>query len=278
MTKSHYLIFAWLLMLSACQSGNLENLLDLPESLKESSALEYTYHDRLLWTIQDAGNPNYLYAMDAKGELVKTIEIDNAENIDWEDLASDKEENVYIGDFGNNKKKRENFTIYKITKPGKATERASAEKISFTLPNTVPPQDFEAFFLYKEKFYIFSKDKKEVILVSVANKIGDQIASLVTKFKLKGKNNYITAADVSVDGKTVVLLNHDKLWKLTGFKSDNFFEANVEAMPFNHTSQKEGIVFITNNEVLISDELDDHEGGNLYHFDINSKGSKQSSK
>ncbi|TXD85572.1 hypothetical protein ESY86_02925 [Subsaximicrobium wynnwilliamsii] len=275
MTKFSYIILAFPILFSACHTGQLNNLLDLPVSLKENSALEYTNQDRLLWTIEDAGNPNALYALDAKGQLTKTIEIENAENIDWEDLASDQEENIYIGDFGNNEKTREHFTIYKVSKPGKAMKRSSAEKIAFTLPSTMESQDFEAFFLYENKFYIFSKGTKETIMISVENSIGDHVAQLVTTSKLDGKDNQITAADISADGKTIVLLNHEKLWKLSKFKADKFFEGTVEIIPFGHTSQKEGIVFITKDEVLISDELKNNNGGNLYHLELKGKKSAE---
>jgi len=275
MSRIHYTSILLLGILSSCHSGKLQNLLDLPISIKENSALEYTYHDRLMWTIQDAGNPNYLYALDSKGALERVLEVENAENIDWEDLTSDKEENVYIGDFGNNRKDREQFAIYKVSKPGEAKKRVSAETISFTLPSNVPSQDFEAFFLYKGKFYIFSKDDKKGVLLSVENTIGSQVARLVTKFNLKGKDNKITAADISADGKTIVLLNHEKLWKITKFTSDNFFEGNIETLPFDHASQKEGIVFVTNDAVLITDELHDNEGGNLYRFNLKQKNQKK---
>ncbi len=268
MLKTAYLIFFSLLIFSACQTGKLDNLTDLPDGLKEVSALEYTPTDRMLWIIEDSGNANNLYALDAKAQLTKTIKITNAKNEDWEDLTSDKRGNIYIGDFGNNSKKRDDFTIYKINSPGKVKDTATAEIINFKLPKDLKSLDFESFFLFKNRFYIFSKDDKKGVMISVENKIGDQDAKLVTKFNLDGKDDKITSAAISADGKTVILLNHDKLWKLTNFKSDNFFGGKIEAINFEHKSQKEGIVFITETEVLITDENDGGEGGNLYRFKL----------
>ena len=45
----------------------------------------------------------------------------NALNIDWEDLTSDSIGNIYIGDFGDNKKERKTYVIYKVNKPNKKT-------------------------------------------------------------------------------------------------------------------------------------------------------------
>ncbi len=268
MTKIVRCLILSLFILSACQTGKLDNLRDLPYGLKEVSALEYTPADRLLWIIEDSGNANNLYALDAKAQLTKTIEITNAKNEDWEDLTSDREGNIYIGDFGNNNKKRADFTIYKINKPSESEDSAKAEIIDFKLPKDMKSLDFESFFLFKNRFYIFSKDDKKGVMISVENKIGEQEAKLETKFNLDGKDDKITSAAISADGKTVLLLNHDKLWKLTNFKTDDFFGGNIESIDFEHTSQKEGIVFITETEVFITDENDGSVGGNLYSFKL----------
>ncbi|WP_037348920.1 hypothetical protein [Sediminibacter sp. Hel_I_10] len=262
------IIILHFVLISSCQTGKLDNITDLPFGMKEASALEYTANDRLLWVIEDAGNPNTLFALDGKGQLSKTLEVEGAINTDWEDLASDSEGNVYIGDFGNNGKDREDFQIYKVERPGKEDKTCKAETIAFKLPEDMESMDFEAFFLFKNRFYIFSKDDKHGVMISVENNIGNQVAKEVIKFNLDGKHDKVTSADISANGKTVVLLNHEKVWKLTNFKSDAFFEGTVEVIGFDHDSQKEGIVFIRENEVLITDEQKGHEGGNLYRFEL----------
>ena len=92
---------------------------------------------------------------------------------------------------------------------------------------------------------------------------------MVTDFNLAGKHHKITSADVSDDGKTIVLLNHDKLWKITNFKGDNFFKGTIEELKFDHDSQKEGICFKDNSTVLITDESDSKLGSNIYSFKLN---------
>ena len=86
---------------------------------------------------------------------------------------------------------------------------------------------------------------------------------------MTGKHTKVTSADISDDGKIVVLLNHDKLWKLTNFTNDNFFDGDIEALGFEHHTQKEGVVLINANQVLITDERDKSSGGNVYLFDLN---------
>jgi hypothetical protein len=253
-------------LLTSCHSGKLNVIADLPMRLKEASAIETVVNSELLWTIEDAGNKNNIYGMDLKGNLIKNIDISNSSNIDWEDLTSDTKGNLYIGDFGNNSKNRDDFTIYKVS--NLEHDEVTAERINFTLPKKVKSEDFEAFFILNNHFYIFSKENKSTKLFKVPNQIGKHTAAFVSEFKMKGKHTKITSADVSDDGKTVVLLNHERLWKITDFKDDAFFKGNIEALEFEHDSQKEGICFKNNNMVYITDEKDKSEGGNLYTFNI----------
>jgi len=254
---------------TACQTGTLTVQADLPQHLKEISAVEQTTNSSLLWVIEDAGNKNEVYGLNEQGAQEVAIEITGAKNKDWEELTSDNEGNLYIGDIGNNNHKREVFTIYKIKNPAKNTTTLTAEEIKFRMPTGVKSKDFEAFFLYEQQFYLFSKENGKAVLLSVPNSVGTHTARLITHFKLAGNNTKITSADISDDGKTVVLLNHDNLWKLDQFTGDNFFTGQITALPFMHSSQKEGICFKSDSSVYITDEKNKSSGGNLYRFNLN---------
>lgn len=261
-----FLLISFLFL--SCNTGKLTVIADIPKSLKEASACEIMPHSDLIWVIEDAGNKNHIYGLNEKGSITKDIAISNAKNIDWEDLTSDDEGNLYIGDFGNNSRKRENFTIYKVSKPEDATSEINAEAINFKLPKGKNPEDFESFFLYHNSFYVFSKESKNFVMLKVPNTIGDHTATLAKEFNLEGKNNHITSADISKDGKTVVLLNHDKVWKLTDYESDDFFGGTIEVLDFGHNSQKEGVCFKTDALLYITDEREGNEGNNIYSFKL----------
>lgn len=267
--KTYIKLFLIGLFFISCKTGKLNLLADLPSSLKETSAIEKTNNSTMLWVIQDAGNPNHLYGLNIRGDIVKNIAIKNGKNIDWEDLTSDSEGNIYIGDFGNNKGKRTHFTIYKVSNAENATTSLDASLINFTLPDGMSSVDFESFFLYHDFFYIFSKDSKKCELIKVPNKAGNHVANYISKIELKGKHTKVTSVDISEDGKTVVLLNHNKLWKLTGYLNDDFFSGIIEALEFEHDSQKEGIKLVNDNQVLITDEKTKNGGGNIYRFKLN---------
>lgn len=261
-------IFILTLLLLSCNTGKLDIVASIDNSINEASALEIVSGSNLLWTIEDAGNKNYLFGLSYKGNIKKKITITNAKNTDWEDLTSDTLGNIYIGDFGNNTKKRKKFTIYKVRVDTITANKTLAEAINFTLPKKIESEDFESFFLLKNNFYIFSKNHHKSLLIKVPNKAGTHTAELITTFKLDDKQTKLTSAAISSDKKTVVLLNHDKLWKLTNYESDNFFEGDIQELKFEHNSQKEGICFKDKNTVYISDERTKKSGSYIYSFNI----------
>lgn len=260
------LLTLFLILSFSCNTGNLKVIADLPSSLKEVSAVEIIPNSNLFWVIEDAGNKNVLYGLNEKGKIVKELKITNSKNNDWEELTSDNEGNIYIGDFGNNNKTRTQFKILKVSRPELVINETISEHINFTLPKDVKSKDFEAFFLIDSTFYIFSKNQKSGTLFSVPNSIGSHEATFMTNFNLKGKNNAITSADYKKG--TIALLNHEKVWLISEFKNDNFFDGKIEALEFNHKSQKEGVCFKANT-LIITDEQTNKTGGNVYSFTLN---------
>ena len=82
----------------------------LPDEVHETSGL--FFHNGRLWTHNDSGGKPILYGLDTTNfEVVQRLTLVNAKNKDWEDVCTDGE-NVYVGDFGNNKGKRKNLRIY----------------------------------------------------------------------------------------------------------------------------------------------------------------------
>ena len=76
----------------------------------------------------------------------------------------------------------------------------------------------------------------------------------------------ITGADISNDGKKVVLLSHKSVIELSGFTNDDFFSGTIKELPLGHISQKEGICFKDGTTVFITDEYSRYTKGNLYSF------------
>jgi len=263
-------------------SDVIEELFSLPKKIKESSAVEVTEKSDLIWTVEDSGNKPQLFALGLKGELVHTVTITDAQNNDWEDLTSDKQGNLYIGDFGNNKNDRKNLSIYKISASDLDKKQAPvADKISFFFPEQTlfPPKkserfyDVESFFLFGDHFYLFTKNRSSkfdgtTLLYQVPNKSGNHPAKLISSFKTCDNFNHcaVTSADISPDGKKVALLSSDKVWIFTDFASNNFLSGKVQQIDLKSFTQKEGICFVNNEKLYITDEKDKKTGGKLYQL------------
>ena len=250
----------------SCQTGKIHVLADINRDIKEVLAIETTTNSPLLWVIEDAGNKAEVFGLNINGGIEKTIKIKNVQNKDWEDLTSDFHGNLYIGDFGNNNGKRRAFSILKVSDINTIKSVTEASIIDFRLPKGMKSKDFEAFFLWNGNFYIFSKERKKAVVVKVPNIIGTHRATVVAHYYLKGKETRVTSADISEDGKTIVLLNHGRVWKLTDFKDKKFFKGTIEELILEDKTQKEGVCFKTDSIVYITDERNKSEGGNIYTF------------
>jgi len=271
------------LLISNCQTGELKVIADLPLTLKEVSGTETTKQSNLIWTLNDGGNKPRLYGLDSKGRIIKALKI-NAKNHDWEDLASDKQGNLYIGDFGNNLSKRKNLTILKISVDSLSNSKSThIERISFRYSNQekFPPKkkslhfDCEAFFYFNDSLYLFTKsrvkgDFGKTFLYKIPATKGHHVATLESSFNSCSEVDcWMTSADISDDGKSVVLLSPKSIWLFTDFKNDDFFNGTITEIPLNYGSQKEGVCFKDNSILYVTDEKAHGAGGNLYEFVLN---------
>ncbi|QMU66757.1 MAG: hypothetical protein GKR88_16220 [Flavobacteriaceae bacterium] len=262
----------------------------MPKVLKEVSGIQYSEKENAFWMLNDSGNSPLLYLVSEEGKILKELTM-NAKNTDWEDITQDSQRNIYIGDFGNNSNERKDLTILKINHSDLyGNQKINVTKTQFYYPEQkkFPPKkkkryyDAEAFFEWNGFFYIFTKSRVKgemgrTFLYKVLNS-GDTIAnSVYGKVKAQLISNFttcserdcqITGADISKEGKKVVLLNHKSVWIFSNFKGDDFFSGNAKEYLFEHSSQKESVTFKNDTIIRIADERFKNEGGKLYGFII----------
>lgn len=282
MKNIFFLLLIGLLTANCDNNSNFKSINELPKKLMEVSGTETTPNSDLIWMLNDSGNKAEIYGVNNKGKIKKTIKID-AKNHDWEDLASDNQGNLYIGDFGNNESKRKNLAILKVNASDlKSDKKVAVERISFKYPNQkkFPAKkkdrhfDSESFFWYNNYLYIFTKsrvkgDFGKTTLYKIPAKQGQHTAELISSYAFcKEMNCWITSSDISSDGKKVALLSPEKVWIFTNFKNDNFLGIEPQGYNLEHHSQKEGVCFKNNNTLYITDEKAHGAGGNLYEFSI----------
>lgn len=281
MIKKTFIFFSFLIVCNCQNFGQLNMLGDLPKVLKEVSGTEVINTSDVIWMLNDGGNKPKLYAVSKKGKIEKVIDV-KAKNDDWEDLTSDDKGNLYIGDFGNNNNKRKNLTILKVDKKYLNKKNAKVDKIEFKYPNQdkFPPKkkdrffDAESFFYFNNNLYIFTKSRVKknygkTFLYKIPAKKGKYTAELIGEYNnCDDVECWITSADISSDGKTVVLLSQKNILLFSDFKNDNFLSGKVRKIKLTHRSQKEGICFKDKNTLFITDERAHGSGGNLYELKL----------
>ncbi|MGC1515956.1 MAG: hypothetical protein WA810_10305 [Maribacter sp.] len=270
-------------LFSCTNYGQLQLLTDLPGNLEENSGI-VTFGDSTIWVVEDNGNPDEIYQVDFNGDILKSLKVKNADNDDWEDLAKDNQNNLYVADFGNNGNYRKNLVIYKLpnptTEPG---DKIDADQIEFHYPDQTefPPKDeslfydAEALFHHDTKLFIVTKNRSkpfngEARIYTVPDTKGTYEATFVGSFIpcKDWKLCQITAIDISPKADKIVALSYGKLFVFTEFTWDDFSKGKIEEIDLGARTQLESVCFLNEDTLLISDERSHGTGGNLYTYSL----------
>ncbi len=281
--KAIKLIILFCPLLFACENQNSEGpnnsitreielvpdsfIAKLPRQLVENSGL--IYFNDLLWSFNDSGGENEIYGFNTSGEIIIEVQLENAENIDWEDIAQD-EEFIYIGDFGNNNGARKDLKVYKISKSditAESQQSVQAEIIrfsysdqnQFSFPPHTTPFDCESITIIERKIYLFTKnwENETTTVYNLPKTAGEYIIEPLDSFEVKG---LITGADYNREHSILALAGyHDfkplvRLFKNVS-KENLFGQENVFiSMDSIAGAQTEGICFLGNDTLLVSCE------------------------
>lgn len=91
--------------------------------ITESSGLVASRREPdVFWTHNDSGDGPYVYAFDRRGRLLAVATVAGAEARDWEDMAigpgpEPGKPYLYLGDIGDNLRRRETVTVYRVLEP-----------------------------------------------------------------------------------------------------------------------------------------------------------------
>lgn len=233
----------------------------------------------VFWTHNDSGDSARIFAITRQGKIIKPggkqryrgIKIGNAENIDWEDIATDNQGNLYIGDVGNNLNNRRDLAVYIVKEPdpSKTSSIKAGLKILFYYPEqktTFPEKmnfDAEALFFAGKKLYLLTKHRSDrytkLYRFDSMDPSKKNPLTLIGRFDAQG---YVTAADASPDGKRLAVLTYSAVWLLeTDNYTDDYFHGKISWLPI-HAGQCEGISF-DEEKLIIS-----NEGGKLFEVPI----------
>lgn len=264
---------------NAQDSYSPQVLTTLDDKVQETSGL--IFFNDTLWTHNDSGGKNAIYAIDTlTGAVMRKVIIANAKNIDWEDIAQD-ESYVYIGDFGNNFGNRRDLKIYKIAKNDikAGNDSVTAQTIAFYYPEQknfssqllATNYDCEALISQQDSLYLFTKNWKnsKSYLYALPKNEGNFAAVLKDSLNVKG---LITGAGIELNLNTICLTGYTTVGQqftllLYQYAGSNFFSGLHQRVNLNIPgSQTEGVAAIGNHRFVLSTEKTNFTAPKIFEF------------
>ena len=228
-------------------------------NLDETSGL--LFYNNKLFTFNDSGGQAEIYEINSSnGSIVRTITINNATNVDWEDITQDAT-HIYIGDIGNNNGNRTDLKIYKISKSDfdDADNIATAETISYsyanqTTFNSLPNNnnwDAEGLISFGDKLLIFTKNwvNNMVNVYSIPKISGSYSAQFVSTYNTNG---LITGVDISFNEDVIYLTGYSSSQAPFMYTIHNISASNLDIFSGNVSPKITNIVPLGNQVEAIS--------------------------
>lgn len=180
-----------------------------PPLCESSGVVASRRYGGICWTHNDSGNAPVLYAIRQDGSLVGEFKVD-APNVDWEDIAIDQRGRLYVGDLGNNGRRRQEVQVYCLEEPDprQPSRRPLAVRATYKLRYPDKPFDCEALFVHEGWGFVISKvtgHNPSIYRFSLGKASVVQVLEKVTELDMVAP---VTAADISADGKQLAVLTN----------------------------------------------------------------------
>ncbi len=232
------------------------------------------------WVHNDSGDSARIFAIHSNGKLIyppgnkyEGLGIDSANNFDWEDIAIEGD-TLYVGDCGDNLNFRPSEAVYvfKEPDPTKTTLVKDVKKISFVYPDktsTTPWHfDCEGLAVRRGVLYFVTKWRKERsnhadVGASIYKLANPSFTATNTLKKLDTKEDlggWVTAADISLDGKTLAILTQapvQSVWLFDMTKGDDIFHHPLRQIKFTGGKQCEALCWDSAKSLIIGNEQSD---------------------
>lgn len=204
-------------------------------------------HPGFLWAHEDSGTPAQLYLVKHDGTVVKKVFIKNAVNRDWEDMVLANNE-IYIGDIGDNNAIYPSYTIYKFAEPSANTDTVhTVEAISFQYADG--PHDAEAFLVdpVSKHIYIITKRTNPSKIYKISFPYSGAMNTAVPVGALAYGG--VVSAAMSNNGKEIIVKTYQSLFYYTRANDETIEQAlqkTYKSLSYQIEPQGEAVAFATN--------------------------------
>jgi hypothetical protein len=262
--------------------GTPVQLADLEDvAIDESSGVVASRRNPdLFWTHNDSGDGPFLYAFDRKGGKRGTWRVTGAKAFDWEDIASGPgpqpgQSYLYVGDIGDNSRKRKEIVVYRVAEPVITTadadtdrnepqETEPAEAIHLRYPDG--SHDAEALAVHPATgdVYIITKTRDTTSAAGVyklaapfsssAINTLEKVSNLSTPGLLPGM---ITGADISPGGRKIILCDYFNAYELglpesPGGRFDEIWKQPIAIVGLGAREQGEAICYRLDGHAILA--------------------------
>ncbi|MBT3169192.1 MAG: hypothetical protein HN952_06440 [Candidatus Cloacimonetes bacterium] len=245
---------------------------DFAEIDESSAIVKSRVWENVYWTLNDSGGKNRIFPFNENGEILRAkwydeneggVYIDDAVNIDWEEMATDNNGNLYIGACGNNDNLRRDLAIYILKDPFPTStgKTRTFQTINFhypeqtTFPATPNNFDSEAIFWAKDNLYLLTKHRADTktVLYKFAqmNPLENNPLTKMASFDIGGM---VTAADASPNGEKLAILTYNAVWLFEN-ENDDYFKGKISWLPI-YAKQCEAICFDADTLVITNEQME----------------------
>ena len=244
---------------------------DFAEINESSAIVKSRVWDDVYWTLNDSGNKNRMFPFNRNGEMYRAewynedqggVYLAGTLNIDWEEMAVDNYDNIYVCDCGNNSNARKDLCIYQLKDPlPQATGSVNYfQKFHFYYPEQkefpADPNNFdcEAVFWANEKLYLLTKHRADshtkLYRFDNLDPLKNNPVTYLSTFDIQGM---VTSADATTDGKKLAVLTYNNVWVFEVEEGDDYFNGSIKWLPIS-AKQCEAICFDDDENLIITNE------------------------
>lgn len=229
-----YWLFSLLILWGCTKKEGISNLFSggkilgvVDKRLEEASGLVASIvNPGYFWSHNDSSNPAEVFLINDKAEIMMTCTLAGIKNRDWEDIAISVESDtsyLYIGDIGDNETKFPYKVIYRFAEPILTTDKfliTDFDTLVFKLSDGV--RDTEAMMIdpLSNDLFIISKREQKIRIYQMSLPLISRDTT-IAEFKEELPFVWIVAADISADGKEVLIKDYDNIfyWERAGTES-----------------------------------------------------------
>jgi hypothetical protein len=182
--------------------------IDAPRLDESSGLVASRRYPGVFWTHNDSGNPAAIFAITRRGKVINEFPV-QGKNVDWEDIAFDAQDRLYLADIGNNNCDRKQVQVYRVAEPDPrgAVHLLQPDKV-WKLTHPAKPFDAESLFILGNDAYIIAKylDGQEpgMYRFSLLDNSNEPIR--LERVHTLALHAPVTAADISRDGKLLAVM------------------------------------------------------------------------